>query len=197
MLRKKFDETANQHQQLINSGRIKKYRSKPFRICEILISTLLSTPGIKSQSYIRTPINTESVRETFYHELIQNTSLPTNHNFASIITEINKEIEHHTQQRYPITYSSKGKGKLQTPAVTFQQIQPPTWKKHRVESPTNPSYNYTIGSTIHITSPNVKQRKTELLGPYDEYFEGFQLQTPTPLGIQLPPPSPDFGIANL
>ncbi|KAG9306880.1 hypothetical protein G9A89_002549 [Geosiphon pyriformis] len=72
-----------------------------------------------------TPVNTESARETFYKELIQNTNLPTNHNFASIITEINKEIEHHTQQRYPITYASKGKGKLQTPVVTPRKIQPP------------------------------------------------------------------------
>ncbi|KAG9288798.1 hypothetical protein G9A89_023095 [Geosiphon pyriformis] len=99
-----------------------------------------------------TPVNTESARETFYHELIQNTSLPTNYNFTSIITKINKEIEHHTQQRYPITYANKGKEKLQTPAVTPKQIQPPTWKKTRVESPTNPSYYYILGSTINITS---------------------------------------------
>ncbi|KAG9303524.1 hypothetical protein G9A89_018420 [Geosiphon pyriformis] len=65
---------------------------------------------------LRTPVNTESARETFYRELIQNTNLPTNHNFVSIITEINKEIEHHTQQKYPITYANKGKRKLQTPA---------------------------------------------------------------------------------
>ncbi|KAG9305284.1 hypothetical protein G9A89_007779 [Geosiphon pyriformis] len=99
-----------------------------------------------------TPMNTESARETFYKELIQNINLPTNHNFASIITEINKEIEHHTQQKYPITYASKGKGKLQTPAVTPWKIQPPAWKKNRVESPSNPSYHYTPGSTINILS---------------------------------------------
>ncbi|KAG9285649.1 hypothetical protein G9A89_009289 [Geosiphon pyriformis] len=52
-----------------------------------------------------TSVNIESVRETFYNKLIQNTSLPTNHNFAFIITEINKEIEHYTQQRYPIMYT--------------------------------------------------------------------------------------------
>ncbi|KAG9296893.1 hypothetical protein G9A89_006848 [Geosiphon pyriformis] len=78
-------------------------------------------------------MNIESVRETFYNKLNQNTSLLTNHNFASIITEINKEIKHHIQQRYPITYTSKGKGKLQTLAVTPQRIQPPIWKKTRVE----------------------------------------------------------------
>ncbi|KAG9286001.1 hypothetical protein G9A89_022677 [Geosiphon pyriformis] len=117
-----------------------------------------------------TLINTELARETFYHELIQNTSLPTNYNFASIITEINKEIEHYIQQKYPITYSSKDKGKLQTPA------------KHRVESPTNLSYHYT---------------PKKLLGPYGEYFEGFQSQTPTPSGIRSLLPLPDFGIANL
>ncbi|KAG9298635.1 hypothetical protein G9A89_012703 [Geosiphon pyriformis] len=81
------------------------------------------------------------MRETFYHKLIQNTSLSTNHNFTSIIIEINKEIEHHTQQRYPITYLSKGKKKLQTPA------------KHKVESPTNLSYYYTLGKIQLPLSP--------------------------------------------
>ncbi|KAG9307410.1 hypothetical protein G9A89_017239 [Geosiphon pyriformis] len=130
-----------------------------------------------------TPVNTKSARETFYHELIQNTSLPTNYNFTSIITEINKKIKHHTQQRYPITYASKGKGKLQTPAVTPQQIQPPTWKKHRIESPTNSSYYYTPESAINIALAGMsisnmtstfgqfsfqsKQRKEDLLGPYE------------------------------
>ncbi|KAG9291370.1 hypothetical protein G9A89_003474 [Geosiphon pyriformis] len=137
-----------------------------------------------------TSVNTESVRETFYHKLIQNTSLPTNYNFASIITEINKEIKHHTQQRYSITYANKDKGKLQTSAVIPKQIQPPTWKKTRVESPTNLSYHYTPGSAINITSTDMstshvtstfgqfpfqnKQRKEDLLGPYSTYFEGFK-----------------------
>ncbi|KAG9306262.1 hypothetical protein G9A89_016166 [Geosiphon pyriformis] len=97
----------------------------------------------KISSLLETPVNTDSARETFYRELIQNTNLPTNYNFASIITEINKEIEHHTQQKYPITYASKGKKNLQTPAVTPKKIQLPIWKKTRVESPTNPSYYYT------------------------------------------------------
>ncbi|KAG9298171.1 hypothetical protein G9A89_005439 [Geosiphon pyriformis] len=85
----------------------------------------------KISSLLGTLVNTESARETFYRKLIQN----TNHNFAFIITKINKEIEHHTQQRYPITYASKDKGKLQTPA-----------KKNRVEFPNNPSYYYTPGN---------------------------------------------------
>ncbi|KAG9289713.1 hypothetical protein G9A89_014448 [Geosiphon pyriformis] len=106
----------------------------------------------KISSLLGTPVNTESARETFYRELIQNTNLPTNHNFTSIITEINKEIEHHTQQRYSITYASKDKGKLQTPAVTPRKIQLPTWKKNRIESPSNPSYHYTPESAIHISS---------------------------------------------
>ncbi|KAG9288566.1 hypothetical protein G9A89_003441 [Geosiphon pyriformis] len=100
----------------------------------------------KISSLLGTPVNTESARETFYKELIQNTNLSTNHNFASIITEINKKIEHHTQQRYPITYASKGKRKLQTPAVTPRKLQPPAWKKNRVKSPSNPSYHYTPGN---------------------------------------------------
>ncbi|KAG9294570.1 hypothetical protein G9A89_008049 [Geosiphon pyriformis] len=41
---------------------------------------------------------------------------------------------------------------LQIPAVTPKEIQLPTWKKTKIESPTNPSYHYTLGSTINITS---------------------------------------------
>ncbi|KAG9301805.1 hypothetical protein G9A89_003192 [Geosiphon pyriformis] len=63
----------------------------------------------KISSLLGTLVNTESARETFYRELIQNTNLPTNHNFVSIIIEINKEIKHYIQQRYPITYINKGK----------------------------------------------------------------------------------------
>ncbi|KAG9299677.1 hypothetical protein G9A89_006393 [Geosiphon pyriformis] len=124
-----------------------------------------------------TPINIESARETFYHKLIQNTSLPTNYNFTSIITEINKEIEHHTQQRYPITYASKGKEKLQTLAVTPQRIQPPTWKKHRIKSSTNPSYYYTPGSTINIASANVSTLNiTSTFGQFP--FQNFGITDP-------------------
>ncbi|KAG9303863.1 hypothetical protein G9A89_005773 [Geosiphon pyriformis] len=160
-----------------------------------------------------TLVNTESARETFYKKLIQNTNLPTNHNFASIITEINKKIEHHTQQRYPITYISKGKGKLQTPAVTPGKIQPPAWKKNRVESPSNSSYYYTSGSAINISSTDTfpltatlaferfpfqsRQRKTELLRPYSEYFEGFNLRSSTLSGLRLPLLPPDFRISDL
>ncbi|KAG9289361.1 hypothetical protein G9A89_007922 [Geosiphon pyriformis] len=73
---------------------------------------------------------------------------------------------------------SKDKGKLQTP----KKIQLPTWKKTRVESPTNPSYHYIPGSIINITFTGVatsnmtsafgqfsfqsKQKKAELLKPY-------------------------------
>ncbi|KAG9305756.1 hypothetical protein G9A89_005154 [Geosiphon pyriformis] len=151
----------------------------------------------KISSLLVTPVNTESARETFYKELIQNTNLPTNHNFASIITEINKEIEHHTQQRYPITYTSKGKKKLQIPAVTPRKLQPPAWKKNKVESPSNPSYHYTLRSAINISSTDMfsstatstfgrfpfqsRQKKTELLGPYE---------------LRSPPPPPDFGISD-
>ncbi|KAG9305688.1 hypothetical protein G9A89_022610 [Geosiphon pyriformis] len=95
-----------------------------------------------------TLVNIKLARKAFYSELIQNTNLPTNHNFASIITEINKEIKHHIQQRYPITYMSKGKGKLQTPA------------KIRVESPTNSSYYYTPRSAINITSTSMATSNT-------------------------------------
>ncbi|KAG9301423.1 hypothetical protein G9A89_018095 [Geosiphon pyriformis] len=135
---------------------------------------------------LETPMNTESARETFYRELIQNTNLPTNHNFASIITEINKEIEHHTQQRYPITYASKGKGKPQTPVVISKKIQPPTWKKTKVESPTAPSYHYTPGSAINIILASMSTSNTI------STFEQFSFQR-----IRLLPPQPDFGTTTL
>ncbi|KAG9292785.1 hypothetical protein G9A89_006346 [Geosiphon pyriformis] len=163
-------------------------------------------------SLLGTPINTKSARETFYKKLIQNTNILTNHNFTSIIIEINKKIEHYTQQRYPITYASKGKGKLQTPAVIPRKIQPPAWKKNRVESPSNPSYHYTLGSAINISSTDAfpstvtsafgqfsfqnRQRKAELLGPYGKYFEGFNSRSLTPSGLRSPPPPPDFGISD-
>ncbi|KAG9296950.1 hypothetical protein G9A89_003664 [Geosiphon pyriformis] len=155
------------------------------------------------------PVNTESSKETFYSKLIQNTSLLTNHNFTSIITKINKEIELHTQQRYPITYASKSKRKLQTPAVTPKKIQPPTWKKTRVESPIAPSYYYTLRSAINITSASTstsntilkfgqfpfqsKQRKTNLLRPYKNpeiktlNIQTLQNQNPEVIHQHLPP----------
>ncbi|KAG9297217.1 hypothetical protein G9A89_019498 [Geosiphon pyriformis] len=125
---------------------------------------------------LRTPVNIESARKTFYHKLIQNTSLPTNYNFTSIITEINKEIEHHIQQRYPITYANKGKGKLQTLA------------KHRIELPTNPLYHYTPGSAINITSTGMfTLNKKDLLRPYGAYFKEFKSRSPTPSGQPIAP----------
>ncbi|KAG9290684.1 hypothetical protein G9A89_011647 [Geosiphon pyriformis] len=167
----------------------------------------------KISSLLGTPVNTKSARKTFYKELIQNTNLPTNHNFASIIIEINKEIEHHTQQKYPITYANKDKEKLQTPAVTPRKIQPPAWKKNRVESPSNPSYHYTPGNAINISSTDVftsimtsafgrfpfqsKQKKTKLLELYGKYFERFNSQSSTPSGLRSPLPPPDFRISDL
>ncbi|KAG9304189.1 hypothetical protein G9A89_019751 [Geosiphon pyriformis] len=119
----------------------------------------------KISSLLGTPMNTELARETLYKELIQNTNLLTNHNFASIITEINKEIEHYTQQRYPITYASKDKRKLQTLA-----------KKNRVEFPSNLSYHYTPGSAINISSTDAFSSTQQL--------ENLEIKTPN---IQTPP----------
>ncbi|KAG9302361.1 hypothetical protein G9A89_011787 [Geosiphon pyriformis] len=100
--------------------------------------------------------------------------------------EINKEIEHYTQRKYPITYASKGKGKLQTPAVIPKRIQPPTWKKTRVESPTNPSYYYTPRSTINITFTGTITSNTT------SAFGRFSFQR-----LRSPLPPPDFGIFDL
>ncbi|KAG9284340.1 hypothetical protein G9A89_023597 [Geosiphon pyriformis] len=134
----------------------------------ILQRTSTDNTKPKISSLLRTPVNTESARETFYRE-------------------------------YPITYASKDKEKLQTPAVTPRKIQPPPWKKNRVESPSNPSYHYTLGSAINISLTDMfqstvtsafgqfsfqsRQKKTELLGPYGEYFEGFNSQSSTPSGL--------------
>ncbi|KAG9295112.1 hypothetical protein G9A89_006093 [Geosiphon pyriformis] len=137
-------------------------------ICEILIPTLLSTFRINQQPFINkisfqflrnkkisyllgVSVETDSARGNFYNKLIQNTSLSTNYNFTAILTEINKEIEIHTQQKYPITYANKGKEKLNTSSNTSKDTT--TYlKKTRVESPTKPSYHYTPRSAINITS---------------------------------------------
>ncbi|KAG9301105.1 hypothetical protein G9A89_012488 [Geosiphon pyriformis] len=127
-------------------------------------------------------VNIESARENFYTELFQHTSLPRNYSFTPIIREINQIIERYIQQQFSITYADKGKGRIQTPAVTPKRIQLPGWKKHRVELPTTPSYHYIPGSTINILSVNMstlnmtlifgrfqfqsKQWKEDLLRPY-------------------------------
>ncbi|KAG9303840.1 hypothetical protein G9A89_018737 [Geosiphon pyriformis] len=132
---------------------------------------------------LRETVNTEFTRKNFYTELFQHTSLLRNYSFTPIIREINQTIKRYTQQQFSITFTDKGKGKLQTPAVTPKQIQLPTWKKTRVESPTNSSYHYTLGSAINISSTSTstshmtltfgqllfqsKQKKTELLRTYN------------------------------
>ncbi|KAG9301279.1 hypothetical protein G9A89_012662 [Geosiphon pyriformis] len=97
-------------------------------------------------------VDIEFTRENFYTELFQYISLPKNYSFTPIIRKINQTIERYTQQQFLITYADKGKERLQTPAITPKQIQPLTWKKTRVELPTNPSYHYTPRSTINISS---------------------------------------------
>ncbi|KAG9298071.1 hypothetical protein G9A89_018154 [Geosiphon pyriformis] len=121
-------------------------------------------------------------------------------------TKIGKTIQK------PTTSSSnlyKDKERLQTPAVTPKQIQPPIWKKTRVELLTNSLYYYTSGSVINIPLTDVstlnvtstfgqlsfqsKQKKAELLRTYSDYFEEFKLRLPTPSGFQSPPLQPNFG----
>ncbi|KAG9307321.1 hypothetical protein G9A89_017149 [Geosiphon pyriformis] len=153
-----YNSTENQHQQT------------PFKTFNFYVNEKIS-------SLLGTPVNVESARETFYRDLIQNTNLLTNHNFASIITKINKEIEHYIQQRYPITYTSKGKGKLQTPTVTPRKIQLLIWKKTRVESPTNLSYHYTPRSVINILSTGIStSNATSTFGQFP--FQNFGTTTP-------------------
>ncbi|KAG9284457.1 hypothetical protein G9A89_014061 [Geosiphon pyriformis] len=99
--------------------------------------------------------------------------------------EINKKIEHYTHQRYPITYVSKGKRKLQTPAKT------------RVESSTNPSYHYTPRSAINITSTGTAtSNTTSAFGQFP--FQIIVINQPPinliakfiQLPLQLPPQQP-------
>ncbi|KAG9298599.1 hypothetical protein G9A89_000818 [Geosiphon pyriformis] len=59
------------------------------------------------------------------------------------------------QQQFSITYADQGKRKLQTSAVTPRRIQPPTWKKTRVESPAQPSYHYISKSAINFLSVDI------------------------------------------
>ncbi|KAG9286157.1 hypothetical protein G9A89_010171 [Geosiphon pyriformis] len=96
-------------------------------------------------------VNIEAARENFYTELFQHTNLPKNYSFTPIIREINQTIKRYTQQQFLITYADKDKGRIQTPAATPKEIQLPSWKKHKVESPTALSYYYTPGSTINIS----------------------------------------------
>ncbi|KAG9298294.1 hypothetical protein G9A89_002782 [Geosiphon pyriformis] len=109
-------------------------------------------------------------------------------------------------------HNYKGKGRLQTTAVTPKQIQPPNWKKTQVELPINPLYHYTLRSAINISLTDVstsnatltfehflfqsKQRKAELLGPYGDYFEGFKSRLSMPSEFQSPPLQPDFGTTS-
>ncbi|KAG9306661.1 hypothetical protein G9A89_004208 [Geosiphon pyriformis] len=117
---------------------------------------------------------------TKLHKLLQSTTLPQNYLFALLITEINREIEKYTKQRFPITFADKRKERLQIPARTSKQIQLLTWKKQRFDLPANPLYYHTPKSTINIISAATastttllnqipfqsKQKKAELLGTY-------------------------------
>ncbi|KAG9303717.1 hypothetical protein G9A89_018614 [Geosiphon pyriformis] len=166
MLPVRYNPTENQHQQLhpkvaesesIGANHLRFIKSLFQHYCQHLE---LNHNHISAESvfnfYINekityllgTSVNIESAKETFYNELIQNTSLPTNHNFTSIITKINKEIKYHTQKT---TNTSSNTPKNTTP----------TWKKTRVKSPINPSYHYTPRSAINITSIEEKEEESE------------------------------------
>ncbi|KAG9288451.1 hypothetical protein G9A89_015657 [Geosiphon pyriformis] len=161
--------------------------------------------------FLGRPVDIESARKNFYSELIQHTNLSRNYSFAPIIRKINQEIERYTQKTFPITYQNKGKGKLQTPAITPKEIQIPNWKKQRIEFLIYSLYHHTPESTINITLADAststktplaritfqsKQKKNELLEAYSNYFEGFKSRSLTPSGFQLLPHQPDFGTVS-
>ncbi|KAG9299114.1 hypothetical protein G9A89_020427 [Geosiphon pyriformis] len=102
--------------------------------------------------YLENQGDLKSVFNNFFSELLQSTILLQNYLFASLIIEINREIEKYTKQKFPIIFTDKGKEKLQTPAGTPKQIQLLTWKKQKVNSPANLSYYHMLRSTINIIS---------------------------------------------
>ncbi|KAG9306548.1 hypothetical protein G9A89_004745 [Geosiphon pyriformis] len=144
---------------------------------------------------LRGTVNIEAARENFYTELFQHTSLSKNYSFVSIIREINQTIEKYTQQQFSITYADKGKERLQTPAVTLKQIQPPNWKKTRVELPTNPSYHYMSESTINIslTDASTSNELTESEEKQEKKKESedqeFTYQNPIPENPEIETPN--------
>ncbi|KAG9307342.1 hypothetical protein G9A89_017171 [Geosiphon pyriformis] len=133
----------------------------------------------------------ESVFNNFFSKLFQSIILPQNYLFALLITKINKKIKRYTKQRFLITFADKGKRKFNLSA--------------------NLLYYHIFRSTINITNATKasvitllnripfqsKQKKTELLETYSDYFEKFKLQSPIPSGIRLLPPQPDFGANDL
>ncbi|KAG9286102.1 hypothetical protein G9A89_022779 [Geosiphon pyriformis] len=157
----RFQETTDKLQQLgLNSNHYPAESAFNFYINNKITECLGGTVNIKA------------ARENFYTELFQHTNLPKNYSFTPIIREINQTIERYTQQQFPITYVDKSKRKLQTPAVTPKEIQLPTWKKQRIESPSYPSYHYTPGSTINILSAGISTPNvTSIFGQFT--FQNF------------------------
>ncbi|KAG9299385.1 hypothetical protein G9A89_014034 [Geosiphon pyriformis] len=98
----------------------------------------------------------------FFSELLQSTILSQNYLFAPLITEINREIEKYTKQRFSITFANKRKERLQTLVGTPKQIQLPIWKKQRFDLPANPLYHHTPGNTINIISTTTVSMTTPL-----------------------------------
>ncbi|KAG9298535.1 hypothetical protein G9A89_018894 [Geosiphon pyriformis] len=210
-LRKKFDEirtsTNNNHPKVTEPENI---GTNHLRFAKSLFQQYSQQLGLNNNYYLaeftfnfyvnkkitdclgRT-VDIKSARENFYTELFQHTSLPKNYSFTPIIKEINQIIEKYTQQQFPITYADKEKGRLQTPTATPKEIQLLTLKKIKVESPTNPLYHYIPKSIINILSTGIKQKKTELLGTYGNYFEEFKSQSTTLLEYQSSPSPPNFG----
>ncbi|KAG9293004.1 hypothetical protein G9A89_016366 [Geosiphon pyriformis] len=64
--------------------------------------------------YLENQEDPKSAFNNFFSKLFQSTTFVQNYLFASLITEINKEIERYTKQRFPITFADKEKERLQT-----------------------------------------------------------------------------------
>ncbi|KAG9295356.1 hypothetical protein G9A89_013385 [Geosiphon pyriformis] len=125
----------------------------------------------------------KSTFNNFFSQLLQSTILSQNYLFTLLITEINREIEKYTKQKFSITFADKDKGRLQTPIGTPKQIQLPTWKKQRFDSPANLSYYHIPGNIINIINTVITSATTLL--------NRILFQR-----IQLPPLQPDFGAVS-
>ncbi|KAG9301719.1 hypothetical protein G9A89_016790 [Geosiphon pyriformis] len=68
--------------------------------------------------------------------------------------------------------------------------------QHAINISSTDAFSSTVTSTFGRFPFQSRQKKTELLEPYGEYFERFNSQSSTPLGLRSPPPPPDFGISD-
>ncbi|KAG9294680.1 hypothetical protein G9A89_008159 [Geosiphon pyriformis] len=100
----------------------------------------------------------KSAFNNFFNELLQSITLPQNYLFAPLITEINREIEKYTKQRFLITFADKGKERLQTPAETPNQ-NPTTYLEETKKAELLGTYDFGAISSWEITDSEEEKSK--------------------------------------